>query len=350
LISCPDSVITKTDVRLTGPLEIEIANPNLNGTLYYTLNGTDPRNNGNGVYSGALFSLYDVNLSINKSAILKARILYNGEWSALTLMNFIRPVEDYSDLKVTELHYHPPDYINGSDTIDGKDLEFIEFKNTGNSAINLSGLVLDSAVYYQFPENILLAPKQFFVVVSKPSKFYDYYGLIASGNHQGNFSNAGEEVLLTDANGNKIINFLYDDSAPWTSAADGDGYSLSSAEINPAGDPANYFYWTQSVMKDGNPFADNTITDTETPVSYQEGSLIVFPNPTTGLISIRLITEEVTNRIDLMLFDLTGKQIKHITTGNPGMLDMSGLPAGLYILNVNSTKYSTRIRIILLKE
>jgi hypothetical protein len=349
-ISCPDSVITKTDVPLTGLLEIEIVNPNPYGTIYYTLNGTDPRNIGNGVYSGALFGLYDIKLSISKSAILKARILHNGEWSALTLVNFIRLTEDYSDLKVTELHYHPPDYINGSDTTDGKDLEFIEFKNTGNNAINLTGLVLDSAVYYQFPENKLLASKQFFVVVSKPSKFYDYYGLIASGNHQGNFSNSGEEVLLTDANGNKIIDFIYDDSAPWTSTADGDGYSLSSAEINPTGDPANYFYWTQSVLKGGNPFADNTLADSETPVLYQEGSLFVYPNPTTGLISIRLITDEVTDRIDLMLFDLTGKQIKHTTTGNPGMLDMSGLPAGLYILSVNSSKYSTRIRIILLKE
>jgi hypothetical protein len=345
-----NNTITQTDVPLTGPLEIKIVNPNPYGTIYYTLNGADPRDTGNGVYSEALFGLADIQLVISKSSIINARILYNGEWSALEQVNFIKLIEDYSDLKVTELHYHPPDYITGTDTTDGKDLEFIEFKNTGKNAINLTGLILDSAVYYRFPENRLLAPKQFFVIVSKPSKFYDYYGLIASGNHQGNFSNAGEEVLLTDAYGNQIINFIYEDSSPWPSLADGDGYSLSSDDINPAGDPANHSYWTQSVRKDGTPFADNVLTDPETPVLYKEGSLFVYPNPTTGLISIRLITEEVTNRIDLLLFDLTGKQVRHATTGNPGIMDLSGLPAGLYILKVNSSKYSARLRIILLKE
>ena len=73
----------------------------------------------------------------------------------------------------------------------------MEFKNTGNNSINLGGVVLDSAVHYTFPENILLPPRQFWVIASKPSKFYDYYGILASGNFQGNLSNGGEEILLS---------------------------------------------------------------------------------------------------------------------------------------------------------
>ena len=350
LFSYHKSPITETDVPLTGLLEIKIVNPNQGGTIYYTLNGSDPRDPGDRVYSGALFGLNDILLDINKSMVIKARVLYNGEWSAIKQVNFIKPDEDYSDLKVTELHYHPPDYIAGTDTTDGKDLEFIEFKNTGRNAINLSGLKLDSAVYYEFPENRLLAPKQFFVIVSKPSKFYNYYGLIASGNYQGNFSNSGEEVLLTDVNGNPVIDFVYYDSSPWPSLADGDGYSLSSEEINPAGNPANHFYWTQSVIKDGTPFADNLLPDPETPPLYKEGSLFVYPNPTRGLISVRLITDESANRMEVNLIDLAGKQVMQTSIGNPGMLDLSGLSAGLYILKVNSSKYSAKIRLVLLKE
>ena len=349
-INYRNSTIIETDVSITSPLEIKIVNPNPNGTIYYTFDGTDPRDAGGAVYSRALFSLGDIQLVISGSSVLKARVLNNGKWSAMEQVNFIKSGEDYSDLKVTELHYHPPDFITGTDTVDGKDLEFIEFKNIGKHAIDLTGLVLDSAVYHKFPENWLLPPNKFYVIASKPAKFYDYYGLIASGNYQGNFSNSGEEVLLTDAKGNRIINFIFNDDYPWPSVADGNGYSLSSAEINPAGNPVYSSYWTQSVIKDGTPFADNILPDPEIAGSDQKASVFVYPNPATGLISVRFRTDEMTNMIDLSLIDLAGKEVRHSNIGNPGLLDLYGLPAGVYILKAKSSGYSARVRIILLKE
>jgi hypothetical protein len=351
VINTPDSVITQRDIILTSPVTIELVNPNPYGTIYYTLDNIDPRKTGDGIYNGTLFSTRDIKLTISASSILKSRIYYNGIWSPLKHVNFIKHQEDYSNIKVTELHYHPPDYIVGTDTTSGKDLEFIEFKNTGENAVNLSGLILDSAVHYQFPVKRLLAPGQFFVVASKPSCFYDYYGMIASDNYQGNFSNAGEEVLLTDAAGNKVIHFAYDDSAPWPTAADGNGFSLSSVEINPSGDPANYWYWTQSVKRDGSPFADNTLSDYEDTGLLPEGTLMAYPNPTKGLLTLRLITEEEINQIELLLFNMTGKLLKKATIGNPGMLDLAAydLPAGIYILKANTQHFSTRLRIILVR-
>lgn len=71
----------------------------------------------------------------------------------------------YKYLKVTELSYHPQDVISGTDTIPGKYYEFIEFKNTGTTAIDLTGLILDSAVYYEFPSGYLLQPGAFYVIL-----------------------------------------------------------------------------------------------------------------------------------------------------------------------------------------
>ncbi len=99
---------------------------------------------------------------------------------------------------MTEVHYHPSDLINGTDTVDGKDLEFLELKNTGNSAVNISGVTIDTAVYFTVPEGAILPPKAFYVVASKPGSFYEYYGMNASGNFQGNLSNAGEFILIND--------------------------------------------------------------------------------------------------------------------------------------------------------
>ncbi|MCK4746743.1 MAG: lamin tail domain-containing protein, partial [Bacteroidales bacterium] len=125
------------------------------------------------------------------------------------------------------------------DTTESKDFEFIEFKNMGQDAINLGGLVLDSAIYYEFPEDALLPPHQFYVVASKPSAFYERYGLIASGNFKKNLSNGGEEVLLRDHAGIPVIHFIYSDHAPWPVEADGEGYSLVSTLHDPTGFPGS---------------------------------------------------------------------------------------------------------------
>jgi len=351
VIRTADGIITKSENEISSVLIVEIVNPNSAGTIYYTLDGSDPRKPGGGISQGALFSLDDISLTVSKSTVLTARILDAGEWSAIRQVNFIGEQADYSDMKVTELHYHPYYSVAGWDTTEGKDLEFIEFKNTGKNAVNLSGLLLDSAVSYSFPANRLLPPKQFYVVASKPSKFYDFYGLVASGNFQGNFSNAGEEVLVANSSGDNIIRFTYDDSSPWPSGADGEGYSLSSKEINPVGDPGIYSYWTLSVKKDGTPFADNMLTEDEDPGISGQGSLLVYPNPTTGLIRVQMLVDDDISSLDIMLFTTTGRLIKRTTIGNPGLIDLSGfgLSEGVYILKAISGKYSSRIPVIFTK-
>ena len=343
--------LNETDVILDSPLSVIIENPNWSGTVYYTLNGTDPRKTGGGVNAGALFSLNPVHLDITASTRIRARVLSDGKWSAIQEVSFINPDEDYVNLRVTELHYHPPDIISGPDTTYGQDLEFIEFKNIGNNSINLGGVVVDSAVHYIFAENVLLPPRQFYVLASKPKKFFNFYGMVPSGNYQGNLSNAGEELLVNDPGGEEILNFVYEDSSPWPSDADGKGYSLSSAEINPAGSPGDFSYWTLSVIKDGTPFADNVKAVVEPPVMGNTGSLTVYPNPTTGPVTVLLDTEEEVSSMDLTVYSATGKLIRHESIGNPGLTDLSsaGLPAGVYILKVSTSKYSKRIAVILTK-
>ncbi|NJK84825.1 MAG: hypothetical protein HC906_01445 [Bacteroidales bacterium] len=177
-------------------------------TIYYTLNGNDPRLAGSGISPDALQIKGNGTLSINGSAIIKARTYKNGAWSALKHIDFLSVNEDYTNLKVTEIHYNPENVVVGLDTTNGKDFEFIEFKNTGETALNLSGLILDSAIYYEFPPNTILGPKKFYVLASKPENFYDRYHLTASGNFKDNLSNGGEQIVLHNGNNNNILKFL----------------------------------------------------------------------------------------------------------------------------------------------
>jgi hypothetical protein len=167
-------------------------------------------------------------------------------------------------------------------------MEFIEFKNTGSNAVSLAGLVLDSAVYYEFPADAILAPGQFHVIASKPSKFYLRYGLQPSGNYKKNFSNGGEEVLLSDPLGNDLIRFFYSDDPPWPTEADGDGFSLVSALKNPSGFPGDAAYWTKSYYRGGSPFADEPFDLSSEADRLSAEDISVYPNPTSDQLNVKL--------------------------------------------------------------
>jgi hypothetical protein len=69
-----------------------------------------------------------------------------------------------------------------------------------------------------------------------------------------------------------------------------------------------------------------------------------FPNPTTGLLTIQ---GETTENTELQINDLTGRLVvsKELSFGNSHQLDLSTVPAGIYILNIKSSKgvYSSKI-------
>jgi hypothetical protein len=344
------TIITEQRIQITSPFTISIELPGKSGTLYYSLDGKDPRNTGGTVNPTSIKATDNRTLTIYASTILKARILDNGSWSPLEEVIFTIEPEDYTDLKITELHYHPPDLESGDTTTSGKDLEFIEFKNTGINSLNLSGLKLDSAVHYIFPGNIMLGPRQFYVIASKPSRFYDFYGLVASGNYQGNLSNAGEEIILENPYGRSLINFSYETLYPWPEEPDGYGYSLSSKGSNPRGDPADYQYWTKSVVKDGTPFADNTLSVNENPVP-EEGTLVLFPNPTGGVFEYYLITREKLELMDMEMYDMVGKQVLRTRISTSGSFNLSdyGLSSGIYQVIVRTGSITGKARLIYYK-
>jgi hypothetical protein len=69
---------------------VEMRNPNPGiGTIYYTMNGDDPRSPGGGVASGALVGGDDEPISLEGSAVLKARVKIDAEWSALREQDLI---------------------------------------------------------------------------------------------------------------------------------------------------------------------------------------------------------------------------------------------------------------------
>ncbi len=335
-------------VKFDNPMSVTLNKSNDVGVIYYSTDGVDPREIGGDISKSAKID-NNKPIEISSSTTLNSRVYYYGTWGALRQIKFIETTSDYSSLKVTELHYHPLDYIVGIDTTEGKKLEFIEFKNTGNESINLSGLVLDSAVYYEFPENEVLESGEFYVVSSKTDKFYEFYGMESSGNYKGYFSNGGEEVLLHDSNGNPVIHFTYDDKSPWPELPDGEGNSLVSEIRNPVGDPNQPEYWTSSVNISGSPFADEPYPSGNGLLTVNDTDALIYPNPTNDVLNITVSNDDFANEMEIEIYSITGNLLykkQHSLQTSLSLQQLNLFPA-FYIVKVSCTNFSKSYKICL---
>jgi len=346
-----ESGLTLTGERaVTSTVTVTLENPNNRGQIYYTTDGSDPRLTGGSVSSKAVQALNGSNLLISGSTIFLSRILDGQVWSPLKEIKFSAVNEDYSYLKVTEVHYHPADLVSGTDTVDGKDLEFIELKNTGRGAVNISGITIDTAVYFRVPEGIMLPPKGFWVIASKPEEFYSYYGMNPSGNFSGNLSNAGEYVLVSDKNSNRILSFTFSDVSPWPAEADGDGYSLVSQAGDPIGDPNFYTYWRRSANKGGSPFANDPVSTAAGEITGRKWSdLSVYPNPSYGMIVVSTGEEEPVP-FNLRIISGTGMTVMVKEIDGTTVIDLTeaGLAPGVYTVAAEYGGVSYRTRLVYL--
>lgn len=160
--------------------------------------------------------------------------------------------------------------------------------------------------------------------------------MVESGNFSGNFSNSGEYILLEDSLNNEILSFTYSDSDPWPELADGDGYTMISAEVNPTGDPNLPEYWTASPGIYGNPFSDTTIIISGIPQEIA-GRFEIFPNPTSDYLNIVSGTE-LTSLSTLSIYSVMGRLIfKDSFTGEIEInLDAMNIQPGIFIIIIEN--------------
>ena len=187
------------------------------GTIYYTLDGTDPRSRSGSTSSGAVE--YSDPIEFTKSSHIKARSLSGSKWSALNEAFFTAgPVAE--NLRITEIMYHPAD----SNT---PEVEFVELTNIGDASINLNLVQFTNGIDFTFGD-VELAENNYVVIVSNEAAFlslYDGFTGTVAGEYTGSLDNGGERITLVDATGQKIHNFTYSDD--WYDLTDGDGFSLA---------------------------------------------------------------------------------------------------------------------------
>jgi hypothetical protein len=257
--------------------QLAILNPNDGiGMVYFTRDGSDPRQSGGSLNPQAM--LYTGQpITLEETTEIRMRILHGDEWSALSRATFVTEVPaNAANLRITEINYHPhaAETARGEPNVDPREFEFIELRNVSDVPVNLNGVRLvqvpvdgnREGVVYEFAAQRLL-PGENVVVARNREAFLARYGqrdpmpAFAQGSDGvggpegqwsgGQLGDGGERITLIDAAGDLIQQVDYRDGGEWPELADGSGATL--VLIDPLGDGNDSANWRASVRFGGTP-------------------------------------------------------------------------------------------------
>jgi hypothetical protein len=163
------------------------------------------------------------------------------------------PHASVGPIVISELHYRP---VSFDPLVPADDLEFVELYNSSASPVSLNGWRMRGGVDFDFTNGTVLGANETLVILSfnpnnpdnadRLSAFRSAYAIgpnvAVVGGYNGSLSRDGERVELQRAGtpepGNPAIvpyyaedEVLYDNLAPWPTAADGQGPAL--ARVSP---------------------------------------------------------------------------------------------------------------------
>ena len=211
--------------------------------------------------------------AVRSGRTYRARVRHQdntGRWSHWSApVEFTTTLPDLSPyldgLVISEVMYHPgepsaAEFAAGFTDDDA--FEFIELRNVGSVALDLTDLRLTKGVDFDFlgSEITSLAPGGFVLVVANRAAFEMRYGTslpIAGEWESGDkLDNGGEQIKLSFGAGAAIRDFSYDDEAPWPTGPDGTGVSLVLGGGVPVPDHTLSTNWRAGSAAQGTPGAD----------------------------------------------------------------------------------------------
>jgi len=268
------------------------------GTVFYTLDGSDPRTHSSQGGSAEVFT--NTPIPITQSTLVKARVFSDGEWSALNEAQFyVGEPAAAGNLAITELNYNPygpsTEELLIDPSFNNDDFEFIELRNIGDEIIDLTGVKFTNGIELDFSGSDVteLDPNEFVVIVRDSAAFQTRYGtgVNVAGQYTGSLNNGGERVMFSDRFGQVIVDFSYNDSGPWPGRADGNGSSLEV--VSTAGDYSDEANWRNSSKFAGTPGSDSIVRPTNVvvnevlsqPLPGRQDAIELY-NTTGGTISV----------------------------------------------------------------
>jgi hypothetical protein len=225
-LATPRLTLTGGEVMPGTSVELVDVSGKAGTTIYYTLDGTDPRLFGGGisptalVYSGPITVTDNIRVfarahNPNHRNIINANCPFGGcppistPWSGTTEATYYTHIPA---LRITEIMFNPQDPPPGN-TNDPNNFEYIELKNVGTTPLNLNRFRLRGGIEFDFP-NLLLPAGSNVLVVANLAAFQSRYGVntaLIAGVFSNNLANEGERIILEGGLREPIHDFSYND-------------------------------------------------------------------------------------------------------------------------------------------
>jgi hypothetical protein len=237
------------------------------------------------------------------------------------------------DLVISKIHYNPQDDVNAG--FSSKELEFIEITNNSSQNINLTGFYIrELGISYQFPVDSMVSGNQKIYLCSDSAVFEAYYGFAPFGEFTRDLSNSSYKIILSDAFGNTVDEVVYTDSTPWPEEADGSGSYLQLSDLDADNSLAS------------NWIASSASLSMESNADFQP-QLLVYPNPTKGVVTIELISSR-TEPLELSIYNSLGQSVGSFQLiSNKSEINLSSLSNGFYYYTIkNNTGIILKNKII----
>lgn len=297
-ISPPGGLVAAgTKVTLSSP----------DGSVYYTVDGTDPKTTSGGVASGAVLYAAPVTVSDKVKIRARVRIGTTTTWSNLAEAVFYTSVPA---LAVTEIMYNGG--ARPGDTYSVSAYDFIELHNFGAAPVDLRGMSFVRP-RFDFANSAIqtLGPGEHLVLGYNLAGLRERYGDLPNlaGQFGSSLSDTRLTIELVGSLGEPVLQAKYEDS--WYPETDGQGYSL--VLVDPKSDPATWITkeaWKPSAEIGGSP-------------GRADGPVVV-PNQMPGDVSQDAILN-ITDAVGILDFLFRGtKEPCETVEANRTLMDVDG--------------------------
>jgi CotH kinase protein/Chitobiase/beta-hexosaminidase C-terminal domain/Immunoglobulin domain/Lamin Tail Domain len=314
--------VTFSETSLPAPAGTQVSMTTGPGqSIYYTLDGTDPRAPGGSAAPNAILLTGGSPLTVNTSVTVTARafgkpLAFNALWNSgvgtpVTVTNWSGPTTAHffittvpatsHNLLISEIHYHPADPTAAellvNTNFNAEDFEFIEFKNIGEEPVDLYGVRFVNGLEFDFSQGAVttLAAGQRVLLVKNRAAFEARYGNapLVAGEYGGNLDNSGERLTVENGLGQIVADLVYQDG--WYVVSDGLGFSLVPVDDSVAAmDPSQHEYWRPSSQGGGTPGAPDPaptipvilVNEALTHPVPPAGDAIELYNPSAGEVDV----------------------------------------------------------------
>ena len=153
--------------------------------------------------------------------------------------------EGYYNIAITEINYRPLE-----DGSENPPYEFIEILNREEESIDLGGVSISGAISYTFMDGTLISPGEY-IIVAKSALVYENMGYQVYQWFSGQLSNEGDVLVVSNSDGQVLMELEYDDQNPWPILPSLYSYSIEMNDVSDS--PNNADNWRLSYDPNGTP-------------------------------------------------------------------------------------------------